>query len=129
MGHNDRNTDYEPKRQREIENELNCVFIRTNADAADFNINELNNQIFKHITQSKEKNAVNKVINKIAENFKKIVAVTKLKELTRYPKNILPNYKKWETQSKIKPTKIKKQPGTMYCFGFKIVLKILSHKK
>ena len=93
LGHNDRNTDYEIKRQREIEKELNCVFIRTNPDAADFNINKLNNQIFKHI-QSKGKNAVNKLINKIAEDFKKIVAVTKLKELKRYAKNILPNYKK-----------------------------------
>ena len=53
LGHNDRNTDYESKRQREIENELNYVFIRTNPDAIDFNINELNNQIFKHIIQSK----------------------------------------------------------------------------
>ena len=93
LGHNDRNTDYEIKRQREIEKELNCIFIRTNPDAADFNINKLNNQIFKHI-QSKGKNAVNKLINKIAEDFKKIVAVTKLKELKRYAKNILPNYKK-----------------------------------
>ena len=93
LGQNDRNTDYESKRQREIENELNCIFIRTNPDAADFNINKLNNQIFKHI-QSKGKNAVNKLINKIAEDFKKIVAVTKLKELKRYAKNILPNYKK-----------------------------------
>ena len=66
LDHNDRNTDYESKRQREIEKEPNCVFIRTNCDAADFKINELNDQIFKHITQTKEKNAVNKVINKIA---------------------------------------------------------------
>ena len=53
LGQNDRNTDYESKRQREIENELNYVFIRANPDAIDFNINELNNQIFKHIIQSK----------------------------------------------------------------------------
>ena len=53
LGHNDRNTDYESKRQREIENELNCIFTRTNPDVVDFNINELNNQIFKHIIQSK----------------------------------------------------------------------------
>ena len=46
LGHNDRNTDYETKREREIKNELNCVFIRTNPDAANFNISELNNQIF-----------------------------------------------------------------------------------
>ena len=99
LGHNDRNTDYETKREREIKNELNCVFIRTNPDVANFNINELNNQLFKHIIQSKEKNAVNKVINKIAEDFKKNVVVTKLKELKQYAKNILPNYKKWETQN------------------------------
>ena len=71
LGHNDRNTDYESKRQREIENELNCVFIRTNPDAVDFDINERNNQIFKPIIQSKQKNAENKVINKIASDFKK----------------------------------------------------------
>ena len=68
LGHNDRNTDYETKREREIKNELNRVFIRTNPDAANFNLNELNNQIFKHI-QSKEKNTANKAINKIAEDF------------------------------------------------------------
>ena len=45
------------------------MFIRTNFDGANFNINELNNQIFKRIVQSKEKNAVNKVINNIAEDF------------------------------------------------------------
>ena len=94
LGHNGRNTDYKTKREREIKNELNCVFIRTNPDAANFNINELNNQIFKHIIQSKEKNVVNKLITKTAEDFKKIVAMTKLKELKRYAKKILPDYKK-----------------------------------
>ena len=59
LGHNDRNTDYQIKRQREIEKELNCVFIRTNPDAADFNINKLNNQIFKHIIQAKEEKLKN----------------------------------------------------------------------
>ena len=49
LGHNDRNTDYEIKRQREIEKKLNCVFIRTNPDAADCNMNSLKNQIYKHI--------------------------------------------------------------------------------
>ena len=79
LGHNDRNTDYETKRERKIKNELNCVFIRTNPDAANFNINELNNQIFKHIIQSKEKNTVNKVINKIAELDNKIDKIYKIK--------------------------------------------------
>ena len=54
LGHNDRNTDYEIKRQREIEKELDCVFIITNPDAADFKMNRLKNQIYKHIIKSKK---------------------------------------------------------------------------
>ena len=49
----------------------------------------------------KKKNAVNKVINKVTEDFKKIVAVTKLKELKRYAKKMLTNYKKWKTLNQI----------------------------
>ena len=36
---------------------------------------------------------MNEVLNKIAQDFETIVAVTKLKELKQYAKNILPNYK------------------------------------
>ena len=39
------------------------------------------------------KKAVDKVLNKIAEDFEKIVAVAKSKELKQYAKNILPNCK------------------------------------
>ena len=60
LDHNDRNTDYEIKRQRETEKELNCVFIRTNPDAADFNMNRLKDQICKHIIKSKEEKLKNK---------------------------------------------------------------------
>ena len=34
LGHNGGNTDYETKRERELKNELDCVFIRTDPDAA-----------------------------------------------------------------------------------------------
>ena len=51
-----------------------------------------------HISTLCEENAENKgnnkAINKVDEDFKEIVAVTKLKELKQYAKNILPNYKK-----------------------------------
>ena len=51
-----------------------------------------------HISKLCEENAVNKAnnkaINKIAEDFEKIVAATKLKELKQNAKNILPKYKK-----------------------------------
>ena len=39
------------------------------------------------------------MIGKITDNFEKIVAVTKLKELKWSAKNILPNYKKWKANS------------------------------
>ena len=66
-----------------------------------YNPNDPNFDLFKflgevnlYVSELCKKNAVNKVINKITDDFKKIVAVTKLKELKRYAKNILPNYKK-----------------------------------
>ena len=56
-----------------------------------------------HISKLREENAENKAnnkaINELAEDFKKVVAVTKLKELKRYTKIILPNYKKWKTHN------------------------------
>ena len=39
------------------------------------------------------------MISKITDDFEKIVAVTKLKELKQYAKNILPKYKKWKTHN------------------------------
>ena len=48
-GHNDRNIDYKIKRQRAIEKELGCVFIRINPDAEDFNIFQEINKIYRHI--------------------------------------------------------------------------------
>ena len=68
-----------------------------------YNPNDPNFDLFKflgevnlYVSELCKKNAVNKVINKITDDFKKIVAVTKLKELKRYAKNLLPNYKKWK---------------------------------
>ena len=49
-----------------------------------------------YVSKLHEKCTVNGVISKITDDFKKIVAVTKLKGLKRYAKNILPNYKKWK---------------------------------
>ena len=71
------------------------------------NLNDLNFDLFKFVGKinlcisnlRKKKKAENEVINKITDDFKKIVPVTKSKELKRYAKNILPNYKKWKTQN------------------------------
>ena len=59
-----------------------------------FDLFKFLDEINLHISKLGEKNAANKVINKIAEDFKKIVVVTKLKELKQYAKNILPKHKK-----------------------------------
>ena len=77
------------------------------------NPNDINFDLFKflrkislHILELHEKNAANnsnnKAINKVAENFEKILAVTKLKEFRQYAKNILLNYKKWKTYNQKK---------------------------
>ena len=53
--HEGRNSNYEKSRQLMIENH-GITIIRTNPDAADFDMNKLINQIYKHISQSnKEK--------------------------------------------------------------------------
>ena len=68
--------------------------IRCNPNDPGFDINKFLGEINSYVKKLRGKEAVNEVINKITEDFEKIVAVTKSKELKRYAKNILPNYKK-----------------------------------
>ena len=58
LGHSDRNIDYEIQRQRASEIELNCVFIRIDPDAADFNIFREINKIHRHIKKSSKKSSI-----------------------------------------------------------------------
>ena len=52
LGHNHRNIDYEIQRQRAIDKELGCVFIRINSDAENVkNFKEIN-KIHRHIKKS-----------------------------------------------------------------------------
>ena len=56
LGHNDRNIDCEIQRQKELEKELDCVFIRINAtDAIDFNSFKEINKIHRHINKLTKK--------------------------------------------------------------------------
>ena len=55
LGHNDRNIDYEIQRQKAIEKELGCVFVRINPDEKDFNIFKAINEIYRHIKKSTKK--------------------------------------------------------------------------
>ena len=47
--HSDRNIDYELKRQKAIEQELGCKFIRIDPDKEYFDIFRNMNEIFRHI--------------------------------------------------------------------------------
>ena len=76
--HESRNFNYEKSRQLMIESH-GITIIRTNPDAADFDMNRLINQIYKHISQSnkekleKEKEVeIKKLKNKIKEQENKI---------------------------------------------------------
>ena len=92
---NHENYDSDDEKEREdMFKKHNFKIFRCNPNDPNFDLFKFLGEINLHISKLGEKNAENKVINKIAEDFKKIVAVTKLKELKRYAKNILPNYKK-----------------------------------
>ena len=82
------------KEREEMFEKHNFKIFQYNPNDPVFDINKFLGKINPYVKKLREKNAANGVINKIVEDFKKIVAVTKLKELKQYAKNILPNYKK-----------------------------------
>ena len=65
LGHNDRNIDYEIQRQRAIEKELGCVFIRINPDEENFNIFRAINKIHRHIKKSTKKSLIDKISKRL----------------------------------------------------------------
>ena len=67
LGHNDRNIDYEIQRQQALERELNCVFIRINPDAVDFNIFKEINKIHRHIKKSSKESLIDKILKRMLE--------------------------------------------------------------
>ena len=66
LGHNDRNITYEIQRLQALKRKLNCVFIRINPDAVDFNIFKEINKIHRHIISSKE-SLIDKISKKMLE--------------------------------------------------------------
>ena len=59
-GHNKINIDYKIKRQKAIEQEIGCKFIRINPDKEEFDIIKNVNEILRHIKQSTKKLIINK---------------------------------------------------------------------
>ena len=75
----------------------NFKTFRCNPNDPNFNLFKFVGKINLYISKLREKKLANEVINKInliKDLQKKIVAVSKSKELKRYAKNFLPNYKK-----------------------------------
>ena len=102
--HEGRNFNYEKSRQLMIENH-GITIIRTNVDAADFDINRLLNQIYAHIIESTKKqklstkkSLIDDLSKKLSELEFKQHNLIKSKCLKWIAKNILQNYKKWKTQ-------------------------------
>ena len=52
---------YKDNRQQALERELNCVFIRINPDAIDFNIFRQINKIHRHIKKPSKKSLIDKI--------------------------------------------------------------------
>ena len=59
-GHSDRNINSKIKRQKAIEQEIGCKFIRIDLDKEDFDIFRAINEIFRHIKQSTKKTLISK---------------------------------------------------------------------
>ena len=91
--HEGRNFNYEKNRQLMIESH-GITIIRTNPDAADFDMNRLINQIYKHIIKSTKKSLIDDLSKRLLELEFKSNHSIKSKCLKWIVKNILPNYKK-----------------------------------
>ena len=101
LGHSDRNIDYETQRQRALEREFDCVFIRISPDAVDFKIFKEINKIHRHINRLTEQQTKQKTKESLIDNLSKRFLELeskhhdqiKTKCLKWIVKNILPNYK------------------------------------
>ena len=94
--HENYDSDDEKEREDMFKNH-NFKIFWCNPNDPNFDLFKFLGEINLYIWTLREENPENKGINKITDDFENIVAVTKIKELKRYAKNILPNYKKWNT--------------------------------
>ena len=72
----------------------NFKIFRCNPNDPNFDLFKFLGEINLYVSELHERNFVNGIISKITEDFEKIIVVTKLKEIKRYVKSILPYYKK-----------------------------------
>ena len=93
LGHADRNLSNEIERQKELETELDCVFIRINPDEKKFIIFKEINEIHRNIKKSTKKSLVENLSKRLIELEFKSNHSIKSKCLKQIVKKILPDYK------------------------------------
>ena len=86
-------------KKKEMLKKHNFKFFWCNPNDPNFDLFKFLGEINFYVSKLRERNAANGVISKITDDFEKIVEVTELKNLKRYAKHILPNYKKWKTHN------------------------------
>ena len=92
---NHENYDSDDEKEREdMFKKHNFKIFRCNPNDPNFDLFKFLGEINLYVSELRERNSVNGIISKITEDFEKIIVVTKLKEIKRHVKNILPNYKK-----------------------------------
>ena len=72
--HEGRNFNYEKSRQLMIESH-GITIIRTNPDAADFDMNRLTNQIYKHIVKSTKKQVKVSIKKSLTDDLSKVLRI------------------------------------------------------
>ena len=89
--HSDINIEYEIQRQKAIEKELDCEFIRVNPDEQNFDVFKGINKIHRHVKESSKKSLIgnlSKILSKI--KFKSDNSI-KSKALKYVNKEIFPS--------------------------------------
>ena len=67
LGHTDRNLNNEIERQKALERELDCVFIRINPDEKDFSIFKEINKIYRHIKKLTKKSLIDDLSKRLLQ--------------------------------------------------------------
>ena len=96
--HEGRNFEYEQSRQFMI-GSRGFTIIRTNPDAANFDMNRIINQLYTHIIKSTKKSLINNLPKRFLELEFKSNNSIKSKCLKWIVKNILRDYKKLKTRN------------------------------
>ena len=91
LGHADRNLGNEIERQKALEKELDCVFIRINPDGKNFNIFKEINKIHRHIKKSTKKSLIDDLSKRLLELEFKSNHSIKSKCLKWIVKKVLPS--------------------------------------